>query len=352
MVRPLEFRDGRLLVLDQQRLPEQTHYIECSGWQEVARCIRELKVRGAPAIGIAAAFGLALEAQHSSASGYQELCRALEPAFQGLQGARPTAVNLPWALARMRRRLQASEGQPVQAVKEALLQEAQAIWQEDLQANQAIGRWGAAFIRDGDVVLTHCNAGALATGGWGTAIAPILVAHQEGRRIHVLVDETRPVLQGSRLTAWELQEAGIPYSIITDNAAGALMRLGEVDLVMVGTDRVAANGDVANKIGTYTVAVLAKEHQVPFYVAAPTSSIDLSTPTGEHIPIEERDPEEVLCFRGRRVAPPGARARNLAFDITPARYITALITELGALRPRDIRKLRLGRKALEGLRLR
>jgi methylthioribose-1-phosphate isomerase len=252
----------------------------------------------------------------------------------------------------MRRRLQASEGQPVQAVKEALLQEAQAIWQEDLQANQAIGRWGAAFIRDGDVVLTHCNAGALATGGWGTAIAPILVAHQEGRRIHVLVDETRPVLQGSRLTAWELQEAGIPYSIITDNAAGALMRLGEVDLVMVGTDRVAANGDVANKIGTYTVAVLAKEHQVPFYVAAPTSSIDLSTPTGEHIPIEERDPEEVLCFRGRRVAPPGARARNLAFDITPARYITALITELGALRPRDIRKLRLGRKALEGLRLR
>ena len=230
--------------------------------------------------------------------------------------------------------------EPVSKLKELLISEAQRIHEEDIEVNKAIGRWGAQFIKDGDTVLTHCNAGSLATGGYGTATAPIFVAIEQGKKIQVIADETRPVLQGARLTAWELMQAGVPVTLITDNSAGALMKKGEIDLAIVGTDRTVRNGDVANKIGTYSVAVLCKEHKIPFYVAAPLSSIDFSISTGDKIPIEERGAEEVTHIFGRcQIAPDNVKVRNMAFDVTPAKYVTAIITEKGAFRPRDIRKL-------------
>ena len=341
MLNAIEQKEGRVYILDQSKLPHEVDLIECKSWVDVAWCIRELKIRGAPAIGIAAAMGVALGAQSARAGNLKTLSSALEPVYEGLLATRPTAVNLKWGIERMKAKLAPGKGS-VKAAREALWQEAQRILEEDVRINRTIGAWGAQFIKDGDVILTHCNAGALATGGYGTATAPIFVAREQGKNIHVIVDETRPVLQGARLTAFEMKEAGIPMTLITDNSAGALMNMGEIDLAIVGTDRTARNGDVANKIGTYTVAVLCKEHGVPFYVAAPLSSIDFSMASGRMIPIEERDPEEVVSLGGRRIAPYGVNARNMAFDVTPAKYVTAIITELGVFRPGNLKKLAAG----------
>jgi len=351
MLRAIEQKNGRVLILDQSELPHRIKDIKCARWQEVASSIKRLKIRGAPAIGIAAAMGLALGARSVKASGFEDFMRKLAPVFEGILSTRPTAVNIKWALERQKGLLTKERERPVSELKELLWKEAQKILDEDIEVNKSIGRWGAKFIKDGDVVLTHCNAGALATGGYGTATAPIFVAREQGKRIHVVVGETRPVLQGARLTALEMREAGIPMTLITDNCAGALMRRGDISLAIVGTDRTARNGDVANKIGTYTVAVLAKENKIPFYVAAPMSSIDFSVPRGEFIPIEERDSREVCSIKGVRIAPKGVTARNPAFDVTPAKYVTAIITELGAFRPGDIKKLNGKRAELKKIRI-
>lgn len=351
MLRSIEQKNGKVYILDQSRLPHDVTDIECRRWEEVARCIKELKIRGAPAIGIAAAMGLALGAESLKAATWKTFITGLEPVFSGILSTRPTAVNIKWALDRMRVKLEKNRRRPINHLKEALWEEARRILDEDIKINKSIGKWGAGFIKDGDVVLTHCNAGALATGGYGTATAPIFIAHEQGKKIHVIVDETRPVLQGARLTALEMKEAGIPMTLIPDNAAGALMRKGEIDLAIVGTDRTVRNGDVANKIGTYTVAVLCKEHEIPFYVAAPLSSIDFSIGSGDLIPIEERSHDEVCAIKGVRIAPHGVKARNMAFDVTPAKYVTAIITELGAFRPGDLKKLEKKGLDLESIRL-
>ncbi|MDA8089977.1 MAG: S-methyl-5-thioribose-1-phosphate isomerase [Nitrospiraceae bacterium] len=338
MLNAIERKEGRVYILDQSRLPHEVDLIECKRWVDVAWCIRELKIRGAPAIGIAAAMGVALGAQAARAGSIEALFRALGPVYEGLLATRPTAVNLKWAVDRMKARLSLENG-TVNEAREALWREARSILEEDIRINRTIGAWGAQFIKDGDTILTHCNAGALATGGYGTATAAMFVAREQGKNIHVIVDETRPVLQGARLTAFEMKEAGIPMTLITDNSAGALMRKGVIDLAIVGTDRTARNGDVANKIGTYTVAVLCKEHGIPFYVAAPLSSIDFSMESGDMIPIEERDPEEVVSIAGKRIAPHGVNALNMAFDVTPAKYVTAIITELGVFKPGQLEKI-------------
>jgi len=266
---------------------------------------------------------------------------------------RPTAVNIQWAVERIKRLLIMRKDESIDRLKEILIDEAKRILEEDIEVNKAIGRWGAGFIKDGDTILTHCNAGALATGGYGTATAPMLVAKEQGRRFEVIVDETRPVLQGARLTAWELMQEGIPVTLITDNTAGALMQMGEIDLVIVGTDRTARNGDVANKIGTYPLAVLCKEHKIPFYVAAPLSSIDFSIPSGKDIPIEERGSEEVTHIFGKcQIAPDGIKVRNIAFDVTPHKYVTAIITEKGVFKPGDLKKLMKKDVDIEELRVR
>jgi methylthioribose-1-phosphate isomerase len=339
MVRSVEWKEGKVKILDQSLLPEEVSYIECDHYEMVADAIRTLKIRGAPAIGIASAMGLALAAQDIKAKDFDTIYRELKKVADVFISTRPTAVNIKWAMQRMLKLLKNHRQESIERLKELLVEESKNILEEDIEVNRAIGVWGAQFIRDGDTVLTHCNAGALATGGYGTATAPILVAKEQGKRVRVIADETRPVLQGARLTTWELMQAGIDVTLITDNSAGALMRKGEIDLCIVGTDRTVLNGDVANKIGTYTVAVLAKENGIPFYVAAPLSSIDPTIPSGELIPIEERPPEEVTTIKGRRIAPEGVKVINLAFDVTPARYITAIITEKGAFRPQDIRKL-------------
>ncbi len=339
MLNAIEQKEGKVFILDQSKLPHEVDLIECKSWMDVAWCIRELKIRGAPAIGIAAAMGVALGAQSARAGSAEALSSALEPVYEGLLATRPTAVNIRWAVDRMKARLASVGHESAGDAREALWREARSILEEDIKINRTIGQWGAQFIKDGDTVLTHCNAGALATGGYGTATAAIFVAKEQGKKIHVIVDETRPVLQGARLTAFEMKEAGIPMTLITDNSAGALMRRGEIDLAIVGTDRTTRNGDVANKIGTYTVAVLCKEHGLPFYVAAPLSSIDFSMASGSMIPIEERDPEEVASLAGKRIAPYGINARNMAFDVTPAKYVTAIITELGVFKPRELRNL-------------
>lgn len=340
MVRAIEWVRGSVMILDQTKLPFDISYIACTDHLTVADCIRQLRIRGAPAIGIAAAMGIALAAQSIDTEDYHTFLSAIEPAFRELLSTRPTAVNISWALTKMREVLEKNRSEPVGRLKELLIHEAQAILDYDVAVNRAIGTWGASLIRDGDTILTHCNAGALATGGYGTATAPILVARDQGKRVHVIADETRPVLQGARLTVWELMEENIPVTLITDSTAGFLLKKGEIDLVIVGTDRTARNGDVANKIGTYPLAVLCKENNVPFYVAAPLSSIDFAIPSGDFIPIEERDPNEVLNVLGKcRIAPAGARARNIAFDVTPRDYVTAIITEKGVFKPSDIEKL-------------
>jgi methylthioribose-1-phosphate isomerase len=290
-------------------------------------------IRGAPAIGAAAAFGLALAAQQSRASTREELLADLATAAAVLRATRPTAVNLFWAVDRVLRQAQAPEHQTVADLRLALLAEAQRIADEDVEINRRMGAHGLALIEDGFNILTHCNAGALATVDYGTALAPIRAAHEHGIKIHVWVDETRPRLQGARLTAWELMNEGIPMTLIVDNVAGHLMRTGQVDLILVGSDRTAANGDVANKIGTYKLAVLAKENSIPFYAVVPTSTIDLSVATGDEIPIEERGAEEVTHPGGCQVAPDGVRVLNVAFDVTPHRYVTGIITENGIAYP-------------------
>lgn len=352
MVKTIEWVDGKVMMLDQSRLPIEVVYITCPDHHTVAEGIKKLWIRGAPAIGIAAAMGIALAAQEIQASSGEALLKGLEPAFAELLATRPTAVNIQWAVNRFRAFIRRHQQEPVADLKALLIREAQLVLEEDIEINRAIGFWGAQLVKDGDTILTHCNAGSLATGGYGTATAPMRVATEQGKKISVIADETRPVLQGARLTAWELMEDGIPVTLISDNTAGAIMQKGEINLAIVGTDRTVLNGDVANKIGTYSVAVLCKEHGIPFYVAAPLSSIDFSIPSGDLIPIEERDPEEVTHIFGTcRIAPEGVRVRNLAFDVTPAKYVTAIITEKGIFRPSDLRKLADPSTDISGLRM-
>ncbi len=351
MVKAVEWKEDCVRILDQSKLPQEVTFIDCTDHLMVAETIKTLKIRGAPAIGIAAAMGLARAAQDIKATNYDDFMKAIDSVIDVLLQTRPTAVNIKWAMQRMRAVLDKNRDESIDILKNLLVEEAKTILEEDIEINRAIGVWGAQFIRDGDTVLTHCNAGALATGGYGTATAPILVALEQGKSVRVIADETRPVLQGARLTAWELMQAGVDVTVITDNSAGALMRKGEIDLCIVGTDRTVRNGDVANKIGTYMVAVLAKENDVPFYVAAPLSSIDFTIPSGELIPIEERPPDEVTHIKGQQITPDGVRVLNMAFDVTPARYVTAIITEKGAFRPKDIRKLNQEGINLEELRI-
>ena len=322
-----------VVLLDQRRLPGEETYLACRTWPEVADAIRTLAVRGAPAIGVAAACGVALAALASRAPSGPELVADLEPAIEELARTRPTAVNLFWALERMRRFARERAGWLVGELRAALVAEAEAILEEDIAANRRLGAHGAELVPPGARILTHCNAGGLATAGYGTALGVVRGAVEAGRRPFVWVDETRPVLQGARLTAWELAREGIPHTVIADVAAASIMARGEVDLVVVGADRIAANGDTANKIGTYGVAVLAHAHGIPFYVAAPFSTIDGSIADGSAIPIEERDPREVEELAGRRIVPAASPVRNPAFDVTPARLITAIVTERGVFRP-------------------
>jgi len=333
VITPLRWAGDRLVLVDQTRLPVEEVERSCATWAEVADCIRSLVVRGAPAIGVAAAFGVALAARQSGARQYEGLLADLEEAIKGLGATRPTAVNLFWALERMRRLILAGRGRPLDEIRAGLLAEAQAILDEDLAANRAMGAHGAALVPAGARILTHCNAGALATAGYGTAVGVIRAAHAQGKVALVWVDETRPVLQGSRLTAWEMVKEGIPHRLISDVAAASVMQSGQVDLVVTGADRIAANGDTANKIGTYGVAVLARHHGIPFYVAAPFSTIDPAIASGASIVIEERDPAEVRSLGGRQTAPAESPVFNPAFDVTPAELIAAIITERGVYRP-------------------
>ena len=323
---------GELVLLDQTRLPGEVAYARCRDIESVAEAIRSLRVRGAPAIGVAAAYGVVLGVRQSTADEYEAFGREVDDAADRLAATRPTAVNLFWALERMRRTARENRGAPVEDIKGALLREAMAIQSEDERTCRLIGEHGAALLRSGQTVLTHCNAGALATSGMGTALAVVYRAHGEGKRIRVYADETRPVLQGARLTSWELAQAGIGVTLICDNTAAQVMKEGRIDCVIVGADRVAANGDVANKIGTYGVAVLADAHGVPLYVAAPFSSIDLSMESGREIPIEEREAAEISQGPGGRTAPEEVEVYNPAFDVTPARYVSAIITERGVAR--------------------
>jgi methylthioribose-1-phosphate isomerase len=326
---PLRWRDGALELLDQTRLPTEEHWLECRQPEEVAAAIQRLAVRGAPAIGVAAAYGLAL----GLAGGAGDLSQRFDEVSRLLAATRPTAVNLQWALEQGRRVFERHRDDGPEGVAAALLSWAQRLHVEDIQTNRRLGEHGAALFEQGDRVLTHCNAGALATAGWGTALGVIRAAAANTGIGLVWVDETRPLLQGARLTAWELKKLGIPFRLVTDSSAGALMARGMVDRIVVGADRIAANGDTANKIGTYTVAVLAQRHGVPFYVAAPLSTIDPHTATGADIPIEERRSDEVTQVFGTRVAPQEVDALNLAFDVTPAELIAGIITEVGVLRP-------------------
>jgi methylthioribose-1-phosphate isomerase len=321
-----------LHLLDQNLLPDRVEYRVLSSWEEVAQAIRDMAVRGAPAIGVAAAFGMVLAASGALTAG-KPLAPEISRALTGLAATRPTAVNLFWALERMRRRWEQSLAMEGEKATAALEEEALRIWQEEEEANRHLARLGADLVPPGARVLTHCNAGALATAGYGTALGIIRAAHRAGKLEMVYADETRPRLQGARLTSWELVTEGIPVTVICDNMAASLMAQGKIDLVVVGADRIAANGDVANKIGTYALAIVAHYHGVPFYVAAPTSTVDLRTPSGREIPIEERAEEEVSCWEGRRILPPGVKVVNPAFDVTPAALVSAVITERGILKP-------------------
>jgi methylthioribose-1-phosphate isomerase len=337
LVPTVEWKDGAVRILDQSRLPDQVEFVDCHDYETVGIAIKELWVRGAPAIGITAAMGVALGAQAVKATEFDAFRKAVWAIADHLAATRPTAVNLFWAIDRMKRRLDALQAEPIPVIKQKLIAESQAVLEEDIAMNRAMGRHGSAVIGDGQTILTHCNAGALATGGYGTALGVVRAAWEEGKKIRVVADETRPVLQGARLTAWELMQDGIPVTLITDNMAGALMGQGKIHVCIVGADRITANGDVANKIGTYSVAVLAHAHGIPFYVAAPSSTIDLSMPSGEQIPIEQRDPREVTHVRGKAsIAPDGVEVFNPAFDVTPARLITGIITEKGIFKPSEL----------------
>jgi len=325
----LEWKEGKLYLLDQTKLPLQEIYVTCSTYQEVARAIRHMVVRGAPAIGVAAAFGMLLGARQSKSKVPELLKKQMNQVARALIFTRPTAVNLVWAVDRMQEIFIKNLSRAKQALLQELEIEATRILEEDLKANQEMGRQGQILIPDGVSVLTHCNAGALATSGYGTALGVIRAARQAGKQVHVYVDETRPLLQGARLTTWELMKDRIPCTLITDNMAGWLMAQGKIHLAITGADRIAANGDVANKIGTYSVALLCRAHRIPFYVAAPLSTIDVSTQKGEKIPIEQRASTEVTTLQGKHLAPHGAKVYNPAFDVTPHRFISAIITERG-----------------------
>jgi methylthioribose-1-phosphate isomerase len=332
-IAPVRWETDRLILVDQTALPEREIERDYRNWPEVGAAIRTLVVRGAPAIGVAAAFGVVLAARASHAATFDGLLADLETAIKGLAATRPTAVNLFWALDRMRQAAAASRALPLDAVRARLLAEAQAIRDEDIAANRAMGAHGAVLVPPNARILTHCNAGALATAGYGTALGVVRAAHAQGKVALVWVDETRPVMQGSRLTAWECVREGIPHRLIADVAAASVMARGEVDLVVTGADRIAANGDTANKIGTYSLAVLAAHHRVPFYVAAPFSTIDPSIASGAQIPIEERDASEVRRVGVQQTAPSASPVFNPAFDVTPAELITAIVTERGVVRP-------------------
>jgi len=333
----VEWKNRIVCLLDQSQLPETVTILECRDYQAVAQAIKELRVRGAPAIGVTAAMGVALGAMDLPESDFSLFETQLMKICDHLAETRPTAMNLFWAIDRMKKIVSEYRGTPIAEVKDRLFTESQRILEEDIAINKAMGIHGAALIQDGDHILTHCNAGALATAGYGTALGVIRAAWDQGKHIRVIANETRPVLQGARLTAWELMQDNIPVTLITDNMAGSLMQQGRVHRCIVGADRVARNGDVANKIGTYSVAVLAKAHGIPFYVAAPSSTIDLACSSGQDIPIEERAPQEVTTLlHGQSIAPKGVDVWNPAFDITPAQYITAIITEKGIYDPKEI----------------
>lgn len=328
-IRPIRWDHDAVVLLDQRKLPLQEVYVRCADYKAVADAITTMVVRGAPAIGVAAAMGMALGAMGIGVEHYRPFLERLERIGETLCATRPTAVNLRWAVERMLTRARHAEGKPLPTVVAELRQEALAIYQEDLDTNRRLGEHGATLIADGDQILTHCNAGILATAGYGTALSGIYHAHAAGQRLHVYVDETRPFLQGARLTAWELTKCGVPATLITDNMAGWLMQQSRIHKIFVGADRIAANGDVANKIGTYSLAVLAHHHHIPFYVVAPRSTIDLNTPTGAGIPIEERAAHEVTHIAHTQIAPPDMPVYNPSFDVTPSALITGIVTELG-----------------------
>jgi methylthioribose-1-phosphate isomerase len=352
MIPTVEWKNGIVLMLDQTKLPLETVYNECRDYQTVARGIKELWVRGAPAIGVSAAMGLALGARQITASTFDEFWPKFEEICAHMAATRPTAVNLFWAIERIKKFVQENRDKGLDQVRTLLVEESQRMLEEDIATNKKIGGYGAPFVADEDNIITHCNAGSIATAGYGTAEGVMRAAVAAGKKIHVYVDETRPVLQGARLTAWELMEEKIPCTLITDNMAGYFMFHDMIDVAIVGADRITRNGDVANKIGTYSLAVLCKEHGIPFYVAAPLSTIDFNMEAGSSIPIEERNPREVTHVFGKvQIAPDGVKVANPAFDVTPARYVSAIITEKGAFHPKDIHKLADGSTDPEKLRL-
>ena len=329
MARAIEWLDGKLRILDQRKLPREQIFADLDNYQDVVLAIKEMRIRGAPAIGVAVAYGIALAASSIRTANKDDLLAQLNQVMQAFAASRPTAVNLFQAINRMKK---AARGDGVAEIIESLINEAKQIHKEEIGATEKLSQLGAELIKDGFTLLTHCNAGALATAGYGTALGVIKAANEQGKKVSVFVTETRPLLQGARLTTWELMQEGIPVTLITDSMAGYFMKRGEIDCVIVGADRIAANGYTANKIGTYTLAVLANAHGIPFYVAAPTTTIDLSLTSGYQIPIEERSPEEVTHIQGIPIAPAGIRAANPAFDITPNQYISAIITERGIIR--------------------
>ena len=340
MIQTLEWTPRGVVFIDQTKLPTEEVYVTCATHQQVADVIRNMVVRGAPAIGVAAAMGIALGVKNSPAANAAALKKDFGEICEIIRQTRPTAVNLFWAIQRMREKFESLRNSSVAQIQQALIEESQLIHAEDVAANRAMGRHGAALMPASGGVLTHCNAGALATAGYGTALGVIRAAVEQGKKIHVYADETRPFLQGSRLTAWELMKDGIPTTVISDNMAGVMMKQGKIVAVVVGADRIAANGDVANKIGTYTVAILAKEHGIPFYVAAPISTVDLATPDGSQIPIEPRNPREVTHIAGKQMTPDGVEVENPAFDVTPAKYVAAIVTERGIARAPYVESLR------------
>jgi len=329
---PVEWKGTSIRVLDQTLIPHSKKYIICRTYKNVAKAIRDMKLRGAPLIGVTAALAIAMEIRKTKVKNYSKLIRDMKKIARALVSTRPTAVNLKWAVDRMISVIEANRERRISSLKEIAITEAENIYSEDIDNNRAIGKYGAELIRNGDSILTHCNAGALATAGYGTAVGVIRAAAQKKKKIKVFADETRPYLQGARLTVWELEQMKIPHFLITDNMAGHFMKTGKIDVVIVGADRVAANGDVANKIGTYSLAVLAHANNIPFYVAAPSSTIDLNIGSGDDIPIEERPEDEVKYIQGKLITGKKTRAKHPAFDVTPARYVSALITEKGVIR--------------------
>lgn len=340
MIPTIEWSGKYIRMIDQRKIPRKLEWYTCRNYSQVISAIEKMVIRGAPAIGVAAAMGLALGAESIKARFYDDFRRDFKKMADKMIKARPTAVNLGWAVERMSHVVNAAAGTPVDSIKKGLRKEADKILKEDIEINRRIGRHGQRLVPAKATVLTHCNAGALATAGYGTALGVIRAACEKGKNVRVIADETRPWLQGLRLTAFELMQDSIPVSVIADNAAGSLMRRNKIDLVITGADRIAANGDVANKIGTYQVAVLARENRIPFYVAAPLSTIDPGKESGDMIPIEERDPEEIFRFGSRQIGPEGVSALNPAFDITPNKYISAIITEKGILQPPYKKKIR------------